>query len=131
MLNTIFLITAACTADHCELPPTSPAAAAAVNQGRQPAPAHPRLLQRIRTRRLEQARRPKNQTIDRTLAKFFRSLRHRRAERRSSRSAGLLHRLRDPRQHDAQRHDDPPLSPAVTVPHEDPVDLPLYPQPNQ
>lgn len=131
MLQTLMLIASAQLSAQCELPPTSAPIAPALSSPLSAERDRPPWLQRLRDRVDQRRARRQPGPIDRTLKKFFRSLRHRIAERRAHRGPGLLTSLRDRR---AQRHaqaDDVAGPGQVTVPHEDPVDLPLYPQPNQ
>lgn len=131
MLQFFFMLITAPTLPVCEIPTASAPLTANQHQPDEARGDRHGLLHRVRGRLADRrARRDRNQ-IDRTLRHFFRSLQHRRAERRAHRRPGPLARFRDRRRHDVQPDDDAPISPGVTVPHEDPVDLPLYPQPNQ
>lgn len=130
MLTTLLLIAAAHSPAQCEIrqsPAVPPAAVCA--PGREASGRHG-LLERLSDRRHDRRARRDPSSIDRTLAKFFRSLRHRRAERRGHRSPRLLERIRDRRGRPRNPDQDLAGPGQVTVPHEDPVDLPLYPQPN-
>lgn len=131
MLHTLLMIVTAQAAAQCEFPLPPSAAAVAISPAADEYSAARPGLHTLRRDRINQRRNRDVRSIDRTLARFFRSLRHRLAERRAHRSPGLFRRLRDRR---GDRHapaDDVGAPGQVSVPHEDPVDLPLYPQPRQ
>lgn len=131
MLQTLLLMTAAHTAAICELPPTSAPIAPALSSTLSAERDRPPWLERRHQRRLERKARREHPKLAHTLDRVLRPLRWFRSERRSERSHGPLARFRDRRGRGHTQEDIDLANGQVTVPHEDPVDLPLYPQPNQ
>lgn len=131
MLHFFLMLITAPAPYVCEFP-TAPAPLTDRADQAAPAPSdRPGPIERIRDRLADRrARRDRNE-IDRTLRHFFRSLRHRIAERRAHRATGPLARFRDRRGRRHHQEDGDLADGQVTVPNEQPVDLPLYPQPNQ
>lgn len=131
MTTTIFFILTSAVCPTCaQLQPAAP-----IHSPNSPVVSEPsgQDSEHDRRRGLLQRRqaRQEHPELERTIRKFLRRLRDRRADRRHGDHPGLFKRLFHSRRRAPQDYDDGPLPPGVTVPHEEPVDLPLYPQPNQ